>query len=101
MYRGRIVEQGPTELLFRRAAHPYTRALLDAVPQPVPGRRHRAPAPPADAAPAEGGCPYAARCLFAEARCREAAPALRPVGERHLAACHLAERVMGAAPSAC
>ena len=97
MYRGRIVEQGPTETLFRAAAHPYTRALLDAVPQPVPGRPRR-PAPPrADAAPTPTGCPYAARCPLAEPRCREEAPALRPIGERHLAACHLAESVVGGA----
>jgi peptide/nickel transport system ATP-binding protein len=96
MYRGRIVEQAPTGRLFRRAAHPYTRALIDAVPQPVPGRRRRAARPPpaVEAGADERGCPYAARCAFAEPRCRETAPALRPVGERHLAACHVAERVM-------
>jgi peptide/nickel transport system ATP-binding protein len=96
LYRGRIVEAAPTEKLFRGAAHPYTRALIDAVPQLVPGRRRRAAPPPPipDSPGEERGCPYAARCAFAEARCRESAPDLRPVGEGHLAACHFAERVM-------
>ena len=103
MYLGRIVEQAPTELLFRRAAHPYTRALLEAVPRPVPGRRRRATAaaaPAADAAAAQQGCAYAPRCPLALPRCHSEAPSLRPVGERHLAACHLAESVMAETPVA-
>lgn len=96
MYRGRIVEQAPTERLFRHAAHPYTRALIEAVPQPVPGQRRPAAArtPVEDTAPEASGCPYAARCAFVEPRCRAVAPTLRPVGDRHRAACHLAETVM-------
>ncbi|HYM30432.1 MAG TPA: oligopeptide/dipeptide ABC transporter ATP-binding protein [Candidatus Cybelea sp.] len=95
MYRGRIVEQAPTNALFRAAAHPYTRALIDAVPKPVPGRkRRRAAVEPATQEQADGGCPYAARCAFAEDRCRREAPALRTVERNHLAACHFAERVM-------
>jgi peptide/nickel transport system ATP-binding protein len=91
VYRGRIVEQAPPALLFRAPVHPYTRALLDAVPEAVPGggRRRTAPAVP-DGAPPETGCPYRDRCPIAEQRCREATPSLRPVGEGHVAACHLA-----------
>jgi peptide/nickel transport system ATP-binding protein len=64
----------------------------------VPGRRRRGAAPRPDSTEAdERGCPYAARCAFAEPRCREEAPALRPVGERHRAACHLAEAILGKA----
>jgi len=93
MYRGRIVEKGPAATLFRESAHPYTRALLDAVPQPVPRKRPRRAAPTVSIA-AAGGCAFSDRCPNAEARCLVEAPALRPVGPGHLAACHFAERIM-------
>ncbi len=93
MYLGRIVEHGPSSTLFRGAAHPYTRALLDAVPQPVPRRRPRRVPPPV-ISKSPDGCAFADRCLSAEARCRSEAPALRAVESGHLAACHFAEKVM-------
>ena len=96
MYLGRIVEQGRSEDLFEHSAHPYTRALLDAVPRAQPGgarRRRRAQAIASQAVSASG-CPYAARCPLADKHCRETAPALRKVGQAHLAACHRAETVM-------
>ena len=94
MYRGRVVEQGPATTLLHEPAHPYTRALLEAVPQPVPRKRVRRPEPAAAPAPAPGGCPFAGRCLHVQARCLAEAPALRAVGEAHLAACHFAEALM-------
>jgi peptide/nickel transport system ATP-binding protein len=95
MYRGRVVEHGPAERLFRAAAHPYTRALLDAVPKPVPRARTRRPAPPAaDADGMRSGCPFADRCPYVEPRCRTEAPALRRLAGDHAAACHFAERIM-------
>jgi len=96
MYRGRIVEQGRPEDLFAHCAHPYTRALLEAVPRARPGgagRRRVAQAIASQLATA-AGCPYAPRCPLADQHCREAAPGLRRVGETHLAACHKAEAVM-------
>jgi peptide/nickel transport system ATP-binding protein len=96
MYLGRIVEQGRPEELFANGAHPYTRALLEAVPRARPGsaRRPRA-AEPAAPQPVSGtACPYAPRCPLADQHCREAAPLLRRVNEAHLAACHKAEAVM-------
>jgi len=96
MYLGRIVEQGRPEDLFAHCAHPYTRALLEAVPRAQAGgaRRRRGAQAIASQAAGAAGCPYLSRCPLAEQRCREAAPALRKVGEAHLAACHRAEAVM-------
>ena len=115
IYLGRIVEQGRPEDLFRAAAHPYTRALLDAVPRAEPGalRRPRLThsAHPARAAgsqigtqigspQAATGCAFADRCAYAQARCLVEAPLLRAVQPGHRAACHHAERVLAAAPGA-
>ncbi|CAN5335796.1 ATP-binding cassette domain-containing protein [soil metagenome] len=106
MYAGRLVERGAPSQLFRAAAHPYTQALLEAVPQARPAAAAYAPpsrvAPPVD--PDRGtsigpGCTYAGRCPWRQPRCLTDAPELRPVGALRLAACHEAEQVM--ADSAC
>jgi peptide/nickel transport system ATP-binding protein len=95
MYLGRIVEQGRPEDLFEHCAHPYTRALLDAVPRArAGGRRRRGAQAIASQSATAAGCPYVARCTLADQHCREALPELRKVGEGHLAACHKAEAVM-------
>ena len=86
MFRGRFVETGPSAALLSPPAHPYTRELVDAEPklEETPCALPEAPPRP-DAAT---GCPYAARCLFAQARCLEEAPALRALGEGRRVACH-------------
>lgn len=100
MYLGRIVEQGRPEDLFEHCAHPYTRALLEAVPRARAGggRRRRGAQVIASQialhSAAAAGCPYVARCGFADQHCRAVPPLLRKVGEGHLAACHKAEAVM-------
>jgi peptide/nickel transport system ATP-binding protein len=85
LYRGRIVEEGPTGEVFDRPLHPYTQALVAAVPRIGQGRRTGVATteepPPAD------GCAYAGRCPMAQARCRAEAPLLRADGERRVA-CH-------------
>ena len=100
LYQGRIVERGAPDTLFQRAAHPYTRALLQAVPRLQPGaarapRDAVLPAAPG-AAPAEG-CAFAPRCAFASERCRVERPLLRELAALpsggHVAACHVAEDV--------
>ena len=100
LYQGRVVEQGDPDTLFRAAAHPYTRALLDAVPrlQP-PSDDEPVPVTPTGLPPvidvdATGGCPFAPRCPFRQDRCLHDAPQPRRLAERHRAACHEAERVM-------
>jgi peptide/nickel transport system ATP-binding protein len=87
MYRGRFVETGPSEALLESPAHPYTRALIDAAPK-LQGARRRAPAPTSDSSAPQTGCPYVSRCAFAQTRCRDEAPALRPLADGRQAACH-------------
>ncbi len=91
MYLGRIVEIADKAALYAHPSHPYTRALLQAVPLPDP-RRRSVPIPlegeiPSPANP-PAGCHFHTRCPMAEARCRTEVPALRVVGERHASACH-------------
>src|SRR6185369_805495 len=96
MYLGRIVEKGSPEDLFAHCAHPYTRALLEAVPRARAGgvRRRRGAQSIASQSTGATGCAYASRCPLADQHCRDTAPALRNVGTAHLAACHHAEAVM-------
>jgi peptide/nickel transport system ATP-binding protein len=100
MYLGRIVEQGRPEDLLNRSAHPYTRALLEAVPQARPGRARKRRGAQLIASQSKGstGCDYAGRCPFADAGCRAVAPVARRVGPAHYSACHHAETVMTLPP---
>jgi peptide/nickel transport system ATP-binding protein len=100
IYLGRIVEQGRPEDLFSRCAHPYTRALLEAVPRARPGRERRRRGAQAIASQSVGatGCAYAGRCPFADAHCRAVVPLARSVGPGHIAACHHAEIIMALPP---
>jgi oligopeptide/dipeptide ABC transporter ATP-binding protein len=91
MYLGKIVESGPARDVFARPAHPYTRALADAVPDASRPSNERVRlsgeiASPID--PDPDTCRFAGRCPQATSRCREAMPALAPVSEGHFAACH-------------
>ena len=96
MYLGSIVELAPAATLYREHCHPYTEALLSAIPLPDPDveatRRRillKGDIPsPVNLGP---GCPFASRCPHAKPICREQQPALKEVAPGHYAACHEAE----------
>src|SRR5262245_45429678 len=95
MYLGRIVEIGPTEELLRHPRHPYTVALLSAVPEPDPAAQKQRivlPGDPPSPSTPPPGCPFHPRCFhpLKSDRCRSELPLLRPVGGTQ-AACHYAE----------
>ena len=93
MYAGRVVETGDVRDIFRRPAHPYTQALLGAIPQLGSGRKKRLQAipglPPSLIDPPKG-CRFAPRCPHRMPRCDEYPPSFA-VGSNHRAACWLAE----------
>ena len=102
MYLGAIVESGETEELFARPSHPYTRALLSAVPKLQAGNRRRTPSLPGDPPSPLNlprGCRFHTRCPRAEPVCSREPPPLRDVAPGHLAACHSAEELWRAGPS--
>jgi oligopeptide/dipeptide ABC transporter ATP-binding protein len=92
MYFGRIVEEGPVGEVMDFPAHPYTRALLSAIPSPDPAVRTVPDVIPGelpDAVHPPVGCAFASRCPVAEPRCGEHVPPLRELGSGHRAACVL------------
>ena len=90
LYRGRLVEVGPTESVFCDPRHPYTRALIDAAPVPHPRHRRTQDAPVAEVispAAATTGCAFSDRCAYRVAACSSGTPRLRSSGGDHLTAC--------------
>ena len=91
MYLGRVVEEASTDEVFSRPNHPYTRALLDEIPEVDPRKRSfsflKGELPsPLNPPP---GCHFHPRCPHAMARCRSERPALREIAPGHRSACHL------------
>lgn len=98
MYLGRAVEHGPRDALFEHPCHPYTRALLAAMPRLDPAHRlERVPLAGELPSPLDppSGCAFHTRCPLATGECRQLRPELRPVSGR-LVACHHAERIAAA-----
>jgi len=93
MYAGRIVELATTRGLFDAPSHPYTRALLSAVPNPDPDIRMSLglKGEVADPGNLPPGCSFHPRCPDCFARCRTEAPALKSLDDGRVSACHLNE----------
>jgi oligopeptide transport system ATP-binding protein len=96
MYLGEIMELGDSQAVYRDAKHPYSKALLSAVPLPDPKRKDKeriilkgdVPSPMAK----PSGCPFRTRCPIAEQKCAEIRPLLEDVGEGRYVACHFVEK---------
>ena len=97
MYLGFVVETAPKEALYKTPLHPYTQALLSAIPIPDPhveAKKERIKMGGEIPSPVDPpkGCRFQNRCKYATERCREEEPALRLIGEDHYVACHLEEK---------
>ena len=93
MYLGKIVETADAKTLIREPQHPYTQALISAVPEVDPETKRRRIVLPGDVpSPIHPppGCPFHPRCPIAEEQCKTEVPAFREVAKNHRAACHLA-----------
>ena len=98
MYLGRLMEVAPTKQLFAKPLHPYTEALMAAVPQPDPrGNRARKRVPLkgeiGNAANPPAGCAFHPRCPYAQAKCSTDVPTLRTVQGGRQVRCHFAEEL--------
>lgn len=94
MYLGTVVETGPSRALCAHPRHPYTQALLSALPSLEPSSREKQPLLPGDPpSPIHppAGCPFHPRCPWAQSLCLEVRPSLRPLDHGHAVACHLAQ----------
>jgi oligopeptide/dipeptide ABC transporter ATP-binding protein len=102
MYLGQIVEAAPTHKLFSETAHPYTRALLSAIPSLDPDDQHKAQKlegeipSPINPPP---GCRFNTRCPHAQERCRTEVPEWREMSSGHHVACHFSEELTAALES--
>jgi oligopeptide/dipeptide ABC transporter ATP-binding protein len=90
MYAGRVVETGSPADVLTEPRHPYTKALLDAVPRGLQRRERKRTVQPVETGETTGGCRFRRRCLLAAPACAERDPALESVGPNHEAACLLA-----------
>jgi oligopeptide transport system ATP-binding protein len=94
MYLGKIVETAEAKSIIREPLHPYTQALISAIPEVDPESKRKRIILPGDVpSPIHPppGCPFHPRCPIAEARCRAEVPALREISSGHWVVCHLAK----------
>ena len=91
MYLGHIMEYCPTEELFNNPCHPYTRALISAIPLPDPDLRKQREVLTGDLPSPynpPGGCPFHTRCRHVRSECQEVAPQLKDIGGGHMVSCY-------------
>lgn len=92
MYLGKLMELGEVDHIYNRPMHPYTEALLSAIPSPEPGRQKERIVlegdVPSPSSPPQG-CRFHTRCPYAEAKCGEVEPEFRELEPGHWIACHL------------
>ena len=97
MYRGRFVESGPADEIFRRPMHPYTRLLLEAEPRIDAPRRHAGRSATPSRADGTGdwssACAFASRCPHATVECTTRGPATITVAADHIVTCHYAGQI--------
>jgi peptide/nickel transport system ATP-binding protein len=94
MYVGRLVELAPTEEIYLRPRHPYTEALLSAIPRPLPGvtkNRIILPGEVANAAALPSGCCFHPRCRYCQKRCKTETPLWEEISFGHYVSCHRAK----------
>ena len=99
MYLGTLVESAPTRKLFDNPSHPYTKALLSAIPSLDPddsGKAQKLEGEIPSPVNPPSGCRFHTRCHFAEERCRKEVPEWRKLDKRHSVACHFAEKLASA-----
>jgi oligopeptide transport system ATP-binding protein len=92
MYLGKIVEIAPSQSIYNDARHPYTQALLTAIPVPDPKsalQRTTLQGDIPNPANPPSGCTFRTRCPLVQKICSEEIPEMKKVGEGHYAACHL------------
>jgi peptide/nickel transport system ATP-binding protein len=93
MYVGKLVELAETDELYYHPKHPYTEALMAALPKPDPRRRDRPirlPGEVASAANPPSGCYFHPRCRYAQEQCAKETPQLEEISAGHWVSCHLA-----------
>jgi oligopeptide/dipeptide ABC transporter ATP-binding protein len=98
MYLGRIVEVAPAQDIYTKPLHPYTRALLAAIPKPDPGRKQEFKPLPGDVPSAlmpPSGCHFHPRCPYAQEICRQEYPSFKGLNEYvlHQATCHFVGQI--------
>ncbi|GHV59738.1 hypothetical protein AGMMS49579_27230 [Spirochaetia bacterium] len=96
MYVGRLVELAPTEEIYLKPRHPYTEALLSAIPRPEPGAKNNRillPGAVANAADLALGCCFLPRCRYCQDQCKEDTPLWQEISYGHYVSCHRAKEL--------